>query len=135
MRSEEKAEFSKKIVEIASIVGKAIEDVEINAYFNRLAEYPLSLVCRAFDRALDDRDHEDMYLAKVVPTDAEMQRAISTILAEERTPGGTIGCKKCKGTGFIIGERKDGSAYAERCECLLAAIEANKKYGPKGKEK
>ena len=136
MRSEDKAEFSKKMVEIASVCGgKAIDDVEIDAYFKRLAEYPLELVCRAFDRALNDRDHEDMFLAKTIPTDGEMQKAISTILAEERSLSGTIGCKKCKGTGLVLGERNDGSTYAERCVCLLAAIETKKKYGRKEKAK
>lgn len=135
MRFQDRPEFSKKLMEVASVVGKAIDDVEINAYFNRLAEYPLNLVCRAFDKALDDRDHEDMYLATLIPTDGEIQKAILAIFTEEGGPGATIGCDKCDGTGFIMGGRNDGSAYAERCECLQAAIEMRKKYGPKGKEK
>jgi len=130
----DKVGFSKKMIDVATVVGRAIDDVEINAYFNRLAEYPLELVCKAFDRALDDREHEDIYLATLIPTDGEIQKAISAILAEEGGPGATIGCEKCKGTGFILGERKDGSAFAGRCECLLATIEAKKKYGPKGKD-
>ena len=135
MRFQDRPEFSKKMIEVASLVGQAIDDFEISAYFNRLAEYPLDLVCKAFDRALDDRDHEDIYLAILIPTDGEIQKAISAILAEEGGPGATIGCEKCKGTGFILGERNDGSALAGRCECLLTAIEVRKKYGPKDQKR
>lgn len=135
MNFADRADFSKKMTEIATVVGRAIDDVEISAYFTRLAEYPLDLVCKAFDRALDDRDHEDMYLATLIPTDGEIRKAISAILAEEAGPDATIGCEKCKGTGFIMGERKDGSVFAERCECLLATIELRKKYRPKDQKK
>ncbi len=135
MNFADRVEFSKKMIELATIVGRAINDVEINAYFNRLAEYPLELVCKAFDRALDDRDHEDVYLATLIPTDGEIQKAISVILAEEGGPGATIGCEKCKGTGFILGERKDGSVFAGCCECLLATIEMRKKYSLKDQKK
>ncbi len=135
MNFADRVDFSKKMIEVATVVGRTINDVEINAYFNRLAEYPLNLVCKAFDRALDDRDHEDIYLATLIPTDNEIQKAISAILAEEGDPGVTIGCEKCKGTGFIMGERKDSSVFAERCECLLAAIEVRKKYGPQDQKK
>jgi len=131
----DRAEFSKKMMEVATVVGRAIDDVEIDAYFNRLAEYPLGLVCKAFDRALDVRDHEDIYLATLIPTDGEIRKAISAILAQEGDPGATIGCEKCKGTGFIMGERKDGSVFAGRCECLLTAIEVRKKYGPKDQKR
>jgi len=130
----DRADFSKKMIEVATVVGRAVDDVEINAYFNRLTEYPLGLICKAFDRALDDRNHEDIYLATMIPTEGEVRKAISGILTEERGLGATIGCEKCKGTGFILGERNDGSAFAERCECLLATIEMKKKYGPKGKD-
>lgn len=135
MNFADKVDFSKKMIEIATVVGRTIDDVDINAYFNRLAEYPLDLVCKAFDRALDARDHEDMYLATLVPTDGEVRKAISAILAEEGAPDATIGCEKCKGTGFIMGERKDGSVFAGRCECLLAAIEMRKKYSLKDQKK
>jgi len=131
----DRADFSKKMTEIATVVGRAIDDDEINAYFNRLTEYPLDLICKAFDRALDDRDNEDIYLATLIPTDGEIRKAISAILAEEGGPDAKIGCEKCKGTGFIMGERKDGSVFAERCECLLATIEVRKKYGPKEQKK
>jgi len=131
----DRADFSKKMKEIATVVGRAIDDVEISAYFNRLTEYPLDLVCKAFDRALDNRDHEDIYLATLIPTDGEIRKAISAILEEEGGPDATIGCEKCKGTGFIMGERKDGSVFAERCECLLATIELRKKYRPKDQKK
>jgi len=131
----DRVEFSKKMIEVATVVGRAIDDVEISAYFTRLAEYPLDLVCKAFDRALDDRDHEDMYLATLIPTDGEIRKAISAILAEEGGPDATIGCEKCKGTGFIMGKRKNGSVFAGRCECLLAAIEMRKKYSPKDQKK
>jgi len=131
----DRVEFSKKMIEVATVVGRAINDVEINAYFNRLAEYPLDLVCKAFDRALDDRDNEDMYLATLIPTDGEIRKAISAILVEEGGPDAKIGCEKCKGTGFIMGKRKNGSVFAGRCECLLAAIEMRKKYSPKDQKK
>jgi len=131
----DRADFSKKMTEIAAVVGRAIDDVEINAYFNRLTEYPLDLICKAFDRALDDRDNEDIYLATLIPTDGEIRKAISAILAEEGGPDASIGCEKCKGTGFIMGERKDGSVFAERCECLLATIEMRKKYSLKDQKK
>ena len=135
MNFADRADFSKKMKEIATVVGRAIDDVEISAYFNRLTEYPLDLVCKAFDRALDNRDHEDIYLATLIPTDGEIRKAISAILEEEGGPDATIGCEKCKGTGFIMGERKDGSVFAERCECLLATIELRKKYRPKDQKK
>jgi len=131
----DRVDFSKKMIEVATVVGRAIDDVEISAYFTRLAEYPLDLVCKAFDRALDVRDHEDMYLATLIPTDGEIRKAISAILAVEGAPDATIGCEKCKGTGFIMGERKDGSVFAERCECLLATIELRNKYRPKDQKK
>ena len=135
MNFADRADFSKKMTEIATVVGRAIDDDEINAYFNRLTEYPLDLICKAFDRALDDRDNEDIYLATLIPTDGEIRKAISAILTEERDLGATIGCEKCKGTGFILEERKDGSAFAGRCECLLAAIEVRKKYDPKDQKR
>ncbi len=134
MKFADKPDFSKKMIEVAAVVGRAIDDVEISAYFNRLVEYPLDLVCKAFDRALDNRDNEDIYLATLIPTDGEIRKAISAIFAEEIDLGATIGCEKCKGTGFILGERNDGSTFAERCECLLAIIEVKKKYDPKRKD-
>lgn len=134
MRFKDRPEFSKKMMEIASDIGKAIDDVEISAYFNKLAEFPLDLVCRVLDRVLDDRDDEDVFKDTLLPTDGELRWAISAILTEEGGPGATIGCEKCKGTGFILGERNDGSALAKRCECLLAAIEVKEKYGPKAKD-
>ena len=135
MNFADRADFSKKMIEVATVVGRALDDDEISAYFNRLVEYPLDLVCKAFDRALDDRDHEDIYLATLIPTDGEIRKAILAILAEEGGSDATIGCEKCKGTGFILGKRKDGSVFAGRCECLLAAIEVRKKYDPKDQKK
>ncbi len=128
MNFADRVDFSKKMIEVATVVGRMIDDVEISAYFTRLAEYPLDLVCKAFDRALDVRDHENMYLATLIPTDGEIRKAISAILAVEGGSDAAIGCEKCKETGFIMRERKDGSVFAERCECLLAAIEMRKKY-------
>lgn len=135
MRFQDRPGFSKKMMEVATVVGRPVDDVEINAYFNKLAEFPLDFVCRILDRVLDDRDHEDIFKDALLPTDGELRKAISAILTEEGGPGATVGCEKCKGTGFILGERNDGSALAGRCECLLAAIEVEKKYGLKGKEK
>lgn len=134
MDFEDRSDFAKKMIQIASVVGRAIDDIDIEAYFNQLAEYPLDLVCRAFDRALRDRDYEDMYLATLIPTDGEVRRAISAIIMEDRGPGAKIGCEKCNETGMVIEEREDGSTYARRCECLLAAIEAKKKYGSREKK-
>jgi len=130
MDFEDRSDFAKKMMEMSAVVQRPVDDDDIAAYFNHLKEYPLDLVCKAMDKALRDRDPQDVFKETMLVNVPEIRAAIDRMLTDEHE-GLEIGCEECNGTGWILQERKDKSSVAVKCECLLAAIAARKKAGKK----
>lgn len=130
MDYKDRAEFAKKMLEMAAIVQRPLEDDDIAAFFNHLKEYPLSLVCEAMDKALRDRDPNDRFMKNLLVTVPEIWEAINGILNNENK-GLEVGCDECNNTGWLLQEREGTAGLAIKCKCLLAAIAARKKAAGK----
>jgi len=132
MNFSDKPEFRKKLVELATVVGRTITSEEAKAYFNQLEEYPINLLIKAMDKALHDRDPADVFLKTMLVTVPEITTAIEEIT--KRMPGEesrVSKCKKCAGGGWITWEDRLKRIVARPCECLYE--EAKKTIKKKGK--
>jgi len=126
MDFKDREDFAKKMMEMAAIVQRPVDEDDIAAYFNHLKEYPLGLLCDAMDKASRDRDQDDVFMQNTLITVPEIRAAINKILTTEHKAM-KIGCEECNDTGMILKEREDKSTFAVKCKCLLAAIAAKKK--------
>lgn len=118
---EDKVVFGKKMREISRVVQRQIEDEDIDAYFNQFEDYPIKLMIKALDLALDNRDPQDIYLATVLPNHSEIKAAIIELTqpVDEGEAGGTItSCPLCDGTGWKTSDGVSGRFLAWPCKCL-----------------
>lgn len=130
MNFNDRADFAKKLKEMAIVTGRTIDDEDTKAYFNQLEEYPIKLVLKGMDRALRDRDPDDMFLKTVLVTVPEIRAAIEEIMKPSEEESRVSKCKKCNGNGWITSEDKFKRLIARPCECLYeTAKEALKKKG------
>lgn len=129
----DRLEFSKKLKEVATVVGRTIDDEDTRAYFNQLEEYPIKLVLKGMDRALRDRDPNDEFLKTMLVTVPEIRTAIEDITRPMEDQEGRVStCKKCNGNGWLTSEDKLGRLIARPCECLYQVTkETLKKKGKK----
>ena len=118
--------FLEKMKEMANTVDRKITPEQIDSYFKHLKDYPIDIVCKAMDKALDDRNADDIYLIRTILTVPEIRQQAEK-LAKATREENKVGCEKCNYTGFILTDRPDAQPIARRCECLLAAIKAQKK--------
>lgn len=132
MNFNDKPAFAEKLKEISRVVGRQIEEADVEAYYNQLDEYPVDLVTRAMDLALKSRDPDDMFTMNMLPTVPEIQAAITALLrpAEEEAKGTVASCPICSGNGWI-----SSGGVAWPCKCLYeAAKEALKRKKRVGSE-
>ena len=136
MKLEDKRAFADKMKEISRVVQRQIYDEDIDAYFNQFEDYPIKLMTKALDLALDNRDPQDIYLATVLPNHSEIKSAIIELTrsADEGEAGGTVSsCPLCNGTGWKASEGASGRFLAWPCKCLYEiAREALKIKGKSG---
>jgi len=118
--------FLEKLKEMANTVDRKITPEQIDSYFKHLKDYPIDIVCKAMDKALDDRNADDIYLIRTILTVPEIRQQAEN-LAKATREENKVGCEKCNYTGFILADRPDAQPIARRCECLLAVIRAKKK--------
>ncbi len=121
MNFNDKPEFRKKLVEMATVVGRTITSDEVEPYFKQLDEHPIELILKAMDKALRDRDPTDIFYKNALVTVPEITAAAEEIIKPEEGRVGTIaGCKKCNGTAWIMGQDNEKRAIAWPCACLYA---------------
>jgi len=118
--------FLEKMKEMAYAVDRKITPDQIDSYFKHLKDFPINLACEAMDKALENRDGDDIYLTRTILTVPEI-RLEAEKLADATREEQKVGCEKCNYTGFILTDRPDAQPIARRCECLLGIIEAKKK--------
>lgn len=132
MNFNDRPEFGEKLKEMARGVGRPIDDTDMKAYFNQLEDYPISLVLKAMDKALHDRDPDDLYLRTMLITVPEILAAINDLMRPPEGEEGRVSrCKKCNGDGWLTSVNKLGQMRAIPCECLYH--EAKEKIKKKGK--
>lgn len=142
MNQKDKSAFRKKLERAATAVGRRIGANEVDVFFMDLIEFPLDVVLKAIEKALRDRDPEDMYIITKLLTVNEIRGAARKVMAAPRSK--RSGCEKCEGTTWILpepepppkddSEKKKRKRYQEparRCECWFAAIDSKEKGGEK----
>lgn len=118
MNDNDRKEFSDKMVEMAKVLGRVIDDEDIAAYFNQLQDLPLNLVTKGIDQAIRDRDPEDEFLKTSFITVPEIRGAIARMLRDSDENGAVAGCEACSGIGWVLSEGKKGQPAARPCKCL-----------------
>jgi len=126
MNDTDKSLFLEKMKEIGNTVDRKITPEQVDSYFKHLKDYPIDIVCKAMDKALGERNGDDIYLTRTILTVPEIKQQAEK-LAEATREEQKVGCEKCNYTGFILTDRPDAQPIARRCECLLAVIRAKKK--------
>lgn len=133
MKFEDKRTFFKKLEAAATALGRKIGKDEGKVFFDSLIEYSIETVCAAIDKALRDRDPQDIYLTTKLLTVPEIRFAAITIM-NESSDRSRSGCKECNYTSWIL-EKKDGRDVAVRCGCWVEIIAGGNKKGKKGGKK
>jgi len=119
MNDDDRKEFADKMTEMATVLGRPIDGEDISAYFNQLKDYPVDIVIKGIDQALQDRDPEDEFLKLTMITLPEIRGAIERISAKELGKVGEVAnCKECHGQGWITSEDESGGFTARPCKCL-----------------
>ena len=132
MHFNDKPEFRNKLVEMATVVGRAIAGDDVDAYFNQLEEFPIELITRGMDKALHDRDPDDIFMKNALVTVPEIRTAIEDMARPKEDQIGMVtGCKKCHGNGWIIGQDREKRMISWPCSCLYAV--SKQSLGKKGK--
>ena len=132
MNFNDRPEFTKKLKEMAKVVGRFPDDEDVKAYFNQLEEYPIELIIKGMDKALRDRDPSDIFYKNALVTVPEIRAAIEDMARPEEGKTGTVaGCKKCHGGGWIMGQDQQKRTIAWPCSCLYAVCK--QALGKKGK--
>lgn len=126
MNETERPLFLRKMKEMANAVDRKITPEQVDSYFKHLKDYPIETVCKAMDKALDERNGDDIYLTRTLLTVPEIRREAEK-LTEATREEQKSGCEKCNYTGFILIDSPDAQPVARRCECSLAVIKAKKK--------
>lgn len=122
MHFNDKPEFRNKLVELATVVGRTIAGDDVDAYFNQLEEFPINLLTKAMDKALQDRDPSDIFYKNALVTVPEIRTAIEDIARPEEGKTGTVaGCQICGGGGWILGQDKEKKVITWPCSCLYTA--------------
>jgi len=132
MNFNDRPEFARKLKELTKVVGRVLDDEDVKAYFNQLEEFPIDLITKAMDKALRDRDPEDIFYKNALVTVPEIRAAIEDMARPQEGQIGTVsGCKKCNGGGWIMGQDEKKRAIAWPCSCLYAVCK--QALGKKGK--
>ena len=132
MHFNDRPELRKKLVELATVVGRTIDSDEADAYFNQLEEFPIDLIIKAMDKALRDRDPEDIFYKNALVTVPEIRTAIDDMAKPKEDQVGTVaGCKICHGSGWRLGQDEKKRTISWPCVCLYSV--AKKTLGKKGK--
>lgn len=126
----DKPAFLDKMVEMASIVGRGLNDEDVESFFNHLKDYPIDLVKQAMDKAFYDRDQTDVFNQKTMITVPEVRVAAEEILNSGEAVM-SIGCEECNQTGYTLMKRKDAQPMASPCSCLLEVRRYKKNKGKK----
>jgi hypothetical protein len=125
MHFNDKPEFRKKLVEMATVVGRTITADEVDPYFKQLEEYPINLLAKAMDKALRDRDPSDVFIKNTLVTVPEIRTAIEDLARPAEGEVGLIAsCKLCSTAGWIMGFDKEKRAIAWPCKCLYESCKA-----------
>ena len=125
MHFNDKPEFRKKLVEMATVVGRTITPDEVDPYFKQLEEYPIDLLTKAMDKALRDRDPDDVFMKNALITVPEIRAAIEDLARPAEGEAGSVArCKICNSCGWIMGLDKDKRAIAWPCRCLYESCKA-----------
>lgn len=126
MNESDRQLFLEKMKEMANTVDRKITPEQIDSYFKHLKDYPMEIIFKAMDKALENRNGNDIYLTRTILTVPEIRQQAEE-LAEATREERKVGCEKCSYTGFILIDSPDAQPIARRCECLLAVIEAKNK--------
>ncbi len=126
MHFNDKPEFRKKLVEMATVVGRTITADEVDPYFKQLEEYPIDLLKKAMDQALHDRDPDDVFMKNALVTVPEIRAAFEDLARPVEGEAGPIAsCKICGGTAWITGFDKEKKMIAWPCKCLYESCKAS----------
>ena len=119
MNFNDRPQFARKLKELAKVVGRTLDDETVKAYFNQLEEFPIDLLTRAMDKALQDRDPSDIFYKNALVTVPEIRAAIEEMAQPEEGQVGTVAsCPICNGTAWIMGQDNEKRAIAWPCKCL-----------------
>lgn len=125
MNESDRLLFLAKMKEMSYAVDRKITPDQIDSNFKHLKDFPINLVCEAMDKALENRDGDDIYLTRTILTVPEIRQEAEKLAAASRKKQ-KVGCEKCNYTGFILIDRQDAQPIARRCECLLTINKSRK---------
>ena len=113
----EKKAFHVLIKRAASKVSKIATVDIVDGHYDYLKDFPFDLIERAINRAYRNRDPDDIFLLTQMVSALEIEKAAVQII-EEESRAEEAKCPKCKGSSWLVEERKDGQLVAHPCECL-----------------
>jgi len=113
----DKPELKAMLERAGKKVGKIINQEDVEFFYEELKEYPLKTLEKAIEKAMQDRDPDDVYLHRAALTVQETRAAVERIL-EEAPAEGKVGCERCGGMVWITSKDKLGRFAAWPCQCL-----------------
>ena len=132
MDFKDKPQFKVILDRMAQHFGQSINLDTLEFYYSELKGYPLPMIKRAINVAIDMRDPNDRFLRNAIISVTEIRRAIEYIEELENKDRKT-GCKKCEFIGWITTKDKLGRLVASPCECLYKeakkGLERKKRIG------
>jgi len=127
MNFNDKPAFMKKLGDITIKLDRKLNEEQCQVFFDDLKDLPIEVVKRAMDLALHDRDPDDIYLTRAMPTTPEIRRAAEELIKDKKIKG-KLGCEKCEPTkGWILEITKTGRAVAHPCDCMAEVVRAELK--------
>ena len=130
----DKPELNTILIRANRKVGRSISQDDVEFFYDELKEYPMKIVEKAIENAMQNRDPDDVFLHRAMLTVQETRAAAEKVL-EEAPVKGKVGCERCGGNAWIMGGSGSGQPVAWPCECLSrVAKEALEKKGGKGRE-
>lgn len=131
MTFEDKPRFAKKMIEMATALGRTVDDYDVDVFFKQLADHGIGVILKGMDRAMRDRDPNDQYLKTMMLTVPEIRAAIDNMAEQQIEEVSAMGaCSICHGSGWMVGKGEAGQMITWPCECLYnAAKKALKKAG------
>ncbi|MBA7513299.1 hypothetical protein ES705_05314 [subsurface metagenome] len=127
MEFNDKPAFRIKMQNIARKVDRKLDEEQCDVFFDDLKDYPIRIIEKAMDQALQDRDPDDIFLRRAMITIPEIRQAAEELSKEKRTTS-KLGCLRCEPTkGWITETTKDGRFIAHPCDCLAEIVRAHLK--------
>jgi len=132
MDFKDKPQFKVALDRMAQHFGQKINLDTLEFYYSELKGYPLPVLKRAINVAIDMRDPDDKFLRNSIISVTEIRRALEYI-EESENKNRKIGCENCDWKGWLISKDSYGRLIARPCKCLYneakKALEKRKRPG------